>query len=67
MANDQLEVWQAIEDAGDDEAKSMQGRFGVPSPACDRKQVTGLPRQAGEVGVSDRLRRRTRVKINSGR
>ena len=35
MANDELQSRKAIEQAGNDETKSVQTRFGVPSPACD--------------------------------
>ena len=35
VANDELEIWQAIEDSGHDQAKCVQRRFGMPSPTCD--------------------------------
>jgi hypothetical protein len=54
---------QAIEQAGNDKAQSVEARFGVPTPARDGEQVAELPGKAGEVGLADRLGRRCRVKV----
>ena len=63
VSDDQLQRGQAIEQAGNDKAQSVEARFGVPTPARDGEQVAELAGKAGEVGLADRLGRWCRVKV----
>ena len=64
MADDQLQRWQSLEEAGDDEAQQVQGGLRVPAPAGDREKVAEVAGQAAEVGLHDGVGRRRGMEID---